>query len=358
MYKVLIADDERMVRLNLRTMIERDSERFTVVQEAKDGEQALRMCIDIKPDLLITDIRMPELNGLDLIRSLSAHNLEFESLVVSGYDDFEYARNAFRFGVTDYLLKPIDKPYFLDVLHKIDGRLSKRTGQMGAFKDWLWSWKTYAEQTAESLWRLDEKEIERELERIRSVVKPGRGQVDPETVKQIEYYLVVLSCALQEANKSGLQLPDLKPIERIFDASALYETVRSRLTGLLRHIRETRNWWSYNRLMRNVKAYLEEHYAQPDLSLKEAASSFELSPNYFGNMFKKETGMSFNQYVTRIRMDKAMVLLRNPSVKLYEVGETVGFDDYTYFSKTFKKHTGSSPSDFRKYGGVVNEELP
>ncbi|WJH35856.1 response regulator [Paenibacillus sp. CC-CFT747] len=153
MYKVLIADDERMVRLTLRTLIEREAEGFTVLAEAKDGEQAYRISLEARPDVIITDIRMPGLTGLELIRSLSAHKLEPEYLVVSGHDDFGYAQAAIRSGVADYLLKPIDPAYFSHALGRIAARLNSKSGRRPS-RDWMWTWKGYAEQAAEAIWGL------------------------------------------------------------------------------------------------------------------------------------------------------------------------------------------------------------
>ncbi|PYI53596.1 hypothetical protein DLM86_16750 [Paenibacillus flagellatus] len=101
-------------------------------------------------------------------------------------------------------------------------------------------------------------------------------------------------------------------------------------------------------MIKSVTAFVERHYARADLSLKDAADHLDLSPNYFGMTFKRETGVSFNQFLTQYRMEKAKALLAHPFVKVYEVGEAVGFEDYAYFSKTFKKHTGFSPSEYRK----------
>ncbi|MDQ1914147.1 response regulator [Paenibacillus sp. GD4] len=354
MFKVLIADDERMVRLTLRTIIERDAENFVVIEEAKDGEQALQRSLELKPDLIVTDVRMPGLTGLELIRSLTDKQLTSEYVVVSGYGDFEYAQSALRFGVADYLLKPIDPSYFLSVLTKIHGKLQSRTSKQDLSKDWLWSWKVHAERAAKSIWHMNEGELAAELERIRSTMKPGPVPVKPEQLEQLTYYLIVLNGTLQEVSQNGLPLPkaQLPDNASLATAERLYDSLHACLMGLIEHIRLSRNWWSYNRMVKSAKEYIEEHYKKADLSLKDAAAHFALSPNYFGNMFKKETGVSFNQYVTQFRMEKAKAFLQNPFVKVYEAGEAVGYEDYAYFSKTFKKYTGFSPSDYRKYESI------
>lgn len=349
MHTVLIADDERMVRMNLRTLIERDSGGFRVVGEAKDGEQALQECLEHEPDLIITDIRMPGIEGLELIRRLSERNLDAEFLVVSGYSDFQYAQKALRFGVADYLLKPIDPDYFHSVLDKVSARIRSKSEKRKTSRDWVWTWKVRAEHMAKALWSLNEVQMNSELDWLRSMIPEGDKPVQHEMADRFDYYLIVLEAALEEMNGTSLPMPKLKPLEESPTYFSLADSMESTLTRLSEHIRSSRNWWSYNRLMKKAWEYIEQHYSNSELTLKDTAEQFELSANYFGNLFKKESGMSFNQYLMQLRLDKAKVYLQDPMIKLYEIGEMVGFKDYAYFSRAFKKHTGISPSEFRKH---------
>lgn len=352
MHTVLIADDERMVRMNLRTLIERDSEGFRVVSEARDGEQALKECLEHEPDLIITDIRMPGIEGLELIRRLSERNIKAEFLVVSGYSDFQYAQKALRYGVADYLLKPIDPDYFHSVMGKLSARIRSKSEKRKVSKDWVWTWKVHAEDMAKALWSLNEEQMQSELEWIHSMLPAGEEPVDRETSDRFDYYLLVLEAALEEMNGSSLPMPEMKPLEEWQTSSSMAEATDRIISRLAAYIRSSRNWWSYNRLMKKACEYIEQHYTDSELSLKDTAEHFELSPNYFGNLFKKESGMSFNQYLMQLRLEKAKEYLQDPMTRLYEIGEKVGFKDYAYFSRAFKKHTGISPSEFRKYDSM------
>ncbi|MFK7694478.1 response regulator [Paenibacillus sp. HJGM_3] len=349
MHTVVIADDERMVRISLRTMIERDNAGFTVVGEAHDGENALRLASKMKPDLLITDIRMPGLDGLELIRSLSEEGASTEFIVVSGYSDFEYAQSALRFGVADYLLKPIDPDYMRTALRKMGSRIERKRGN-AAPKQWMWTWKLDAERMAKWVWRLEEHEVRMELGRFRTLImEASAGQALSQLREMLAYYLVVLNGELEQLGQGSPPLPVIQLPEGPMGNEKLCEALDASLAGVLDQIRSSRNWWSYNRMLKSVSAYMEDHYMKSDLTVKEVAAHFEISPNYFGILFKREAGMSLNQYLTRLRIEKAMEYLKNPTVKVFEAGERVGFSDYAYFSKTFKKYTGVTPSEFRKY---------
>ncbi len=107
MWKVLIADDEPKIRRGLRTTIERLRPDMKVVAEAEDGEMALEAARREKPDILMIDVRMPFLNGLELIEKIKGVLSDCIIIVVSGHDEFEYAQRALQLKVFDYVLKPV-----------------------------------------------------------------------------------------------------------------------------------------------------------------------------------------------------------------------------------------------------------
>jgi len=105
MYKVLIADDELLVRVGLKTTIDWEGNRFNVIGEARNGKEAIEIFNKETPDILITDVSMPNINGLELIQVLKQKNEKLKSIILTHYDDFNYAQEAINLGVTGYLLK-------------------------------------------------------------------------------------------------------------------------------------------------------------------------------------------------------------------------------------------------------------
>ncbi|MCL6458431.1 MAG: response regulator, partial [Gorillibacterium sp.] len=125
MLKVLIVDDEPVIRAGLAQLINWEQYGFTIAAKAKNGEHALQLITNETPDLIITDIRMPKMDGLQLIQTLREdRNLQTPVIILTGFNEFDYAHQAIRFQVRDYLLKPVDKAELIAALQRIRASLS------------------------------------------------------------------------------------------------------------------------------------------------------------------------------------------------------------------------------------------
>jgi len=126
MISVLLVDDEQFVRMGLRNLIDWESCGYQVIGEADNGEDALDMIEQSRPELVITDIRMPVLDGLELIRRVSEESsLPTKFIILSGYDEFKYAQQAMRYGVSDFILKPVDQDELQTILSRVKRQIAK-----------------------------------------------------------------------------------------------------------------------------------------------------------------------------------------------------------------------------------------
>ncbi|NQX59763.1 response regulator transcription factor [Paenibacillus qinlingensis] len=124
MLKVLLVDDEPVIRAGLAQLIHWEKYGFTIVAKAKNGEQALQLMLEDTPDLIVTDIRMPKMDGLQLIQAVrEERNLQTPVIILTGFNEFDYARQAIRYQVRDYLLKPVDKEELIAALTRIRASL-------------------------------------------------------------------------------------------------------------------------------------------------------------------------------------------------------------------------------------------
>ena len=127
--KVFICEDESIVREGLRDMIPWEKYGFEFVGDAPDGEMALPMIRKLKPDVIITDITMPFMDGLSLCRIVMSELPNTKIIIISGYSDFEYARKAIELGVEQYLLKPVTRADMIKALEGIKQKITEESEQ-------------------------------------------------------------------------------------------------------------------------------------------------------------------------------------------------------------------------------------
>jgi two-component system response regulator YesN len=135
MYKVLIIDDEEIIREGLKTVIDWDSLQCSVIGEAVDGDEGLAMFSSLKPHIVITDIRMPGLNGLEMISKLKEHKHECKIIILSGFRDFEYAKQAVNLGAFRFLLKPTNTKEIISSIEEAIIELKKVKSTEEIFKN-------------------------------------------------------------------------------------------------------------------------------------------------------------------------------------------------------------------------------
>ena len=126
MLKIIIADDEELIRKRLITRIDWESYGFSHIYEATNGEEVIELIKENAPELLITDIRMPVKDGIELVKEIRKENYDIEIIVISGFADFQYAQNMMKYGVGDYILKPIKKELLIEAVLKINNKIFEK----------------------------------------------------------------------------------------------------------------------------------------------------------------------------------------------------------------------------------------
>jgi two-component system response regulator YesN len=397
MWKVLIADDEPKIRRGLRTTIRGIRDDMSVVAEAEDGEMALALAKQEKPDILLIDVRMPFLSGLELIEKLGALRRDSVIVVVSGHDEFEYAQKALHLGVFEYVLKPVSRDTLAAVLEKAAAELrARREGSqyLGWAREQLGrNMPLLREQFLRDCvsGRLSRTEIEEQRLFLGLAVGTNPGLVAVHVVERLlaeehdrQLTLLAVRRVLEEA------LSDFTPLvvfsgDRVdllalghaaggvawaeaparIEATArrslaralvvAWRPVRGGIEALPEAYEETvaeiSGAAAHGSFVLLAQNYVEAHLGDPDLSLEEVAASVDISPGYLSRLLKHETGYSFVDYLTRVRVARAVHLMSDPAMKVYEVAESVGYQSQHYFSRAFKRVLGRSPVELRK--GVV-----
>jgi two-component system response regulator YesN len=362
LYTVVNVDDEPLIKKTLKVLVEGYKDVFTVVGEAEDGRQALELIESLQPDLVITDMNMPIMNGIELIDAMRERGLKSYVTVISGYDDFAYTQQALRRDVLDYVLKPIRPVSISTMLDRVLSRLEKGDGQKAGTRNWLPVCGSAAEEILDKLWLLDEAGVKNRLSQFRGEVlavadEEGAGVLEEACLSM----LTLLSSKLEDKGEHLLQPVALGDHNSAGDAERVMHAVEASLLERLAELRISRHVGGHQGIRRAVQ-YLEAHFTSPALTLPDAAKAAGMSQAHFSRTFKEDIGLSFIQYLTKLRLDRAKELLSSPSSKTWEVAEAVGYQEYAHFTKVFKKHIGLTPSEYRqrnteKKGDVGDEEI-
>ena len=503
--RILIVEDEIRISEGIEKLLHKIDSDYEIVGVAADGLEGLNLCRQLYPDLIITDVQMPEMDGLAMLETIYNEGIMPKAIVISAYSEFEYARGAMKLGVTEYLLKPVNLSEFTNALENIKRRIMednrRKPDKVGTLdqimreivggrlqvdedtKNYMFNnhnvsanqqfilivaylgdqyasdagsqraslshslslyegisyctldieylrsvisivyncpnttdferWVQYqllnsfADDAAmgytvvDSLtdirggldrlfpymdWNLSfednvlisypkithvqtsmcvypqELEVKmksaictsdhkKEVELLGQFMDHFRdGKVyDPHEIKEsyVRFIWAVLETAKGIGNRGALGVSQQKLLERIMNAR-----VRRELEDVCDLIADTLDQTedgavSDNLTIRRAKSMISEFY-HTGITLDEIASRLDITPEYLGTLFHRETGVTFSTYIKDFRIRKAKELLIGTSLKLYEIADRVGYSDPKYFSKVFRDTTGQLPADYRK----------
>lgn len=520
-FKILIADDEYWTREKLRRMIDWNSYGLTLLEPAQDGEEVLRRMEQERPDILITDINMPYLNGVDLLREVQKKYPETIPFVISGYDDFEYVKESFMAGSVNYLMKPVSRIDLVNAIIRALDIVAKRNSER---EDFLKASSLIQDREFSQL--LEQKEMAltpditmnskvdftgaklmlmkihdmaeiakihgydmnllsfRLKEKIREIVKIDAAVIFNHTYRANEFILIseeegklltakaheikdalenitnspvtvilnentcsmdniyqayvqavallmtrdytresVVICSKDREKEEGhvhnriseAQLQELRTLWKSGNSRAirqmLFEQIGMKYCDsrkwqyleVKQTLRRIVNTWeecmagrgesfqsmeyesmaeaadkeveklnaanlcdmledmieaaadavsdasieNTGQIIRQAAAYIDEYYYEP-LTLSGLAEKYHMENSYFSRSFRKEMGENLIHYLSRTRMEKAKELMQKGDANLAEIAFMVGYDDYTYFNKVFRKSEGVGPREYRQ----------
>lgn len=502
MYKVMLVDDEKLITEGLKNLIDWEKLNLEVVATANNGEEALRKLKEEKVHIVITDINMPVMTGLDLIKEVKGKDNKTNFIILSGYDEFSYAKKAIEYGVDSYILKPIDeeelektlikllarieksKKEKKDVLYKntkllqfINGKINKeeilkiedelniplrgksytvssiilnKKNEDGKYINIDEIIEEYSGKNYELLhkfdgqtilinsWDLDVKNEDvlkyfnfikdKLIEKIEGDVFIAVGDVTKdidllknslnssnklkkyiltegtnicltsEDVTNIKDYKTNFSKEIERLNKiiiekdgSGakmflegliddialtpkniydLSIRVVMLIDKISDefkvdkkyvkdslssniVELCSESTRDSIKAFL--VSEIEELISvmysttkrYSPVVSQIVSNIEERYSE-ELSLKTLAYQYNINSSYLGRIFTKEVGMSFSDYLNKVKNTKAKELILETNMKINDIAKAIGYTDTSYFYRKFKKYYGICPSTLRE----------
>lgn len=348
MKRLVIIDDEYLTISGVTVMLEKINADYETVGSACDGISALTVIREKKPDLVIIDIRMPGMNGLEVIELAKQEFPDMIFALLSGYQEFEYARKGLNLGVKEYIDKPITREKLTRLLEKVDLELEQKSYDAAIMK----------RKTAEQQWKLQQNAIIESIndsnvdgwkEKVEQSLKLLReSEMDLADYKTECYHLVVhVTEAFYEKWKQyerQINFPFFHNVEELKG----YEEVDEYVYMIFERIFQKIAVWkigSSHRIITQILSYMNENYGK-DFGLNEMAEMIGLNNTYLSILFKAEVGTTFIKYLTKVRIEHAKELLLE-GYKVNKVSAMVGYNNYHYFCNIFKREEGVTPMEYK-----------
>ncbi|WP_127585619.1 response regulator transcription factor [Paenibacillus koleovorans] len=345
-YSILIVDDEPMIRRGLQKLVETSGRPIGTIRLASSAEEALVQLEAQLPDFVLTDIRLPEMDGIELCRLIQLRGWPVQVAVISGYGEFQYAQKCLSYGVKEYLLKPIKTEELERVLDKLIDEAeggSQRTLSIG-------DCEAYMTRIGDSIWYLQEQELHAALEDWRLYVQSIGLQ--PRVLARL--LLDNLSNLIRSLNTRDVYPFDaVRTAEWTADgqtAATLFALFKQAALGMYDYLHLKRRGFAIDPI-EAAKEYIDTHLNK-EVSLDEVAQHLGLNSSYFSQLFKQTTQETFVHYRMKKRMERAKWLLERESYRMSDIALEIGYIDYSHFAKTFKKWFGVSPTEYRAKLGL------
>ena len=351
-HRLALFDDEYLVVHAVEIMLRKMESSWELVASGTDGNTALRLIEKERPQAVLIDIRMPGLDGLQVVEKVRKELPETLFVLISGYREFEYAKKGIELGVVDYIEKPITIEKLDRVFTKLELILeeTRRVDEMRNIQEQRQSELQIEIEKDALIGQIREGHIEGWRNHLAILLAGLRNRKDElvffkKQVFELIIELVGTYCEYYKAYKQDFHVPLYANVEALESFEDVEKYVTTYIEMLFQKIYVHSNG-EYRRIIFRVLTYINENYQQ-DISLTDLADMAGLSPAYLSILFKNNVGMTFVHYLTKVRIEQAKILL-GQGMKVHEVAERVGYFNYRYFTNIFKKATEMTPQEYRK----------
>ncbi|MBD3920632.1 response regulator [Paenibacillus sp. PR3] len=381
---ILVVDDENVIRSGIKRTIQTHCPECRIWLAASADEAVVQLRNE-PIDLLLSDIMMPGMSGLELMKLAKPQHPHVRWVFISARSEFAYAQEALRLGARDYLLKPIGKERILELVERFQEELRLESEQTRAERGLSMNLK-YLREAVFQRWAagLDIGNFD-----MKSLIEAFTSfylvmiTMDADCPVHLEHFIIdnVLTELIDRYGQGFVISYDAQSLLGMITVpepslSLLMNDLRSHLRQYLRipfqvisseliedfnlvpaeirRLRQASHSHMYeqderggDRAIETAIQYIKSHFNE-DLSLERVASVVYLNPVYFSQLFKQKTGQGYKEFVIQLRLEQAKRLLHNPSLKLADVAERIGYQDLRHFSQQFRKRFSLTPSEYRQ----------
>ncbi|MCC3356790.1 response regulator transcription factor [Bacillus sp. REN16] len=393
-WKVLIADDEFIIRDGIHSSVDWERYNMEVVGEAEDGEEAVEVALEHQVDILLIDLNMPIMNGLEAMKQIKQQLPACKMVVVSGYDEFRYAQEALRLKVEDYLLKPVNPGKLEAIIMELQRKLDMEVSQKEFVKQATIQIKRNQTQLKERFfqdWMEGQLANEEIMEQLQFLNLPVTTPIQYIVIKWPDYhlnqmfmqendrqiYLFAIENIVKEMIKSNKiivfwdrshllniclwepinqeQMTEIRDVVQHYFSITIYYHMEDIKELEFTHLykvydrckREVDKQIKISPIVKDALSYIRQHYQDSSLTLEKVAEELHITTVYLSRIMKHELGISYVGLLTQMRINKAVDLLKTTELSIRDIAEAVGYDSQHYFSTTFKKIVGVSPMQFK-----------
>lgn len=359
MYKALIMDADPNELNRLSSMINYEKCGLEIAGLLSDSCEALRFLEENKADILITNVRLPEMDGIELLHQIRARKLEVRCIFLAEPADCSYVQKAIPLGIENFLLKPVDPQILLETLCSTVQKLRQAqkipTSSLHMHEAGSVAGRNgppvLINQTFEKLMMNQEYlQCLAYLDNLFSDASASASTTPTFLQNHIVELVVYVINVLRSYNIDIAEIIDddsalFYDIINNTNMNDLYIWMKKFLTTSIQAL-ETKNMRFSPCIARTV-AHIEKNYAQ-DISLKTMAYDLNINAAYLGQLFKTETGQLFSAFLNKTRIENAKKMLLKTNLALSEISLQCGYTNISYFYNIFKKYTGQTPSQYRK----------
>lgn len=331
MLSVVVVDDDPQVRMGIKKIVKWEQYGVDKLAILSNGREAWEYICDNEVNLLITDIRMPLMDGFELSRRVKSKYPSIEIVFLSAYAEFEYAKSAIDVGVRKYILKPIDRQGINDISDVIQ-QIAKENKENKAID---YKRKEFIEHITEVFKQNDTELIKKEI------INKSSENID----KLKEYYTFIFECLKVVTDTDVRAIVDC--LNHIDNLEELQEYVLNKLNSI-HHIYNITSNGNTKMMIEFVKQYIDDNISDRNLDVNNIAAMMNMGASYVIKIFKEQERETIFQYILKQRMSKAKRLIEETDLSIKEISQKVGYEDQGLFTRNFRRLFGVSPLEYRE----------
>lgn len=343
--KVLLVDDEKFAIEGLRNMLNWSGFEGELIGTASNGQEALLIAENEKPDVIISDIKMPIMDGLTLAKRIYEQSSNIDIILLSAHGEFEYAQQAIQYKVTNYILKPITR----EKINRLDQLLLQLKHKRHSHKqDFLHIWDhQFKDKILSGLRHTDLSVFDELFSSVLFTTPTSHETYNTIGIQLINFLYEYMSEI--HINKEILNVSRQKSLAHYLDLPNQQEKANyliSKYYDILSNLKSQKHS-NADTIIVFANSYILEHFSEADFNISFLADKVNVSLSYLSTLFKQSMGINLSTYIINLRLAKAKELLQNLEYSICDIGVQCGYEDSRYFAKLFKKKVGLTPSEYR-----------